>query len=139
MLTNLCVLVVGRDGDERELLEIFLRDLGLYVVAVPSAAEAMTALRLVHVDAAIVSTGLTPSNGGTLLGCLRKAGHYFPAIALVASRARDGAEIARRAGFDAHLAQPVDVDALESTLRRVVTVWMRKPPPVAAVAAAMQH
>ena len=138
MLTNLCVLVVGRDGDERELLEIFLRDLGLYVVAVPSAAEAMTALRLVHVDAAIVSTGLTTSNGGTLLGCMRKAGHYFPAIALV-SRAQDGAGVARRGGFDAHLAQPIDADALESTLGRVMSAWSRTPPPMAAVAAAMHH
>ena len=137
MLTNLCVLVVGRDGDERELLEIFLRDLGLYVVAVPSAAEAMTALRLVHVDAAIVSTGLTPSSGATLLGCMRKAGHYFPTIALSASRSPDGAGAARRGGFDAHLAQPVDVEALESTLRRVVAAW-RKPMPV-AVAATMHH
>jgi DNA-binding response OmpR family regulator len=138
MLTNLCVLVVGRDGEERELLEIFLRDLGLYVVTVPSAAEAMTALRLVHVDAAIVSSGLTPSSGGPLLGCMRKAGHHFPAIALVASRAHDDVGVARRGGFDAYLVQPVDVDALESTLRRVVAAWAPTPTPV-GVGATMHH
>jgi hypothetical protein len=31
MLMNLSVLVVSRDGEERELLEIFLRELALYV------------------------------------------------------------------------------------------------------------
>jgi DNA-binding NtrC family response regulator len=139
MLTNLCVLVVGHDDDERELLEIFLRELGIYAVAVPTAAEAMKALRLVHVDAAIVCTGLAPSRDGMLLSCIRSAGHHFPAIALGASRTLDSASLARRAGFEAHLVQPVDVEVLELTLERIVAAARRPRPPVATASAAMNH
>lgn len=128
------VLVVDHDEDDRDYLEALLRGLGAYAVTAASAAEAMTALRLSRIDAAIVDARLPDATGDMLLGRMCRAGHRVPAIVLVSPRARREGGLHGSAGFDGFLAKPVDMALLEESLRRVLAP--RRPAGGARVARA---
>lgn len=122
-LTHLVVLVVEDDLDSRELLGEYLGFRGAAVTSAPSVAAALAVLDSVDADVIISDVALPDEDGYALLGHVRATPKtaQIPAIALSGHRA-DDAERARagRAGFNAYMEKPVDLEKLVALIRELV-------------------
>ena len=106
------VLVVDDERDAQEMIASVLTHCDALVTASSSTAEALDRIRTAEPHIVVADIGMPGEDGYTLIRKLRAldAGRYAdtPAIALTAyARAEDAAR-ARAAGFDLHLAKPVE-------------------------------
>jgi signal transduction histidine kinase len=114
-LAGLNVLVVEDDEDARDLFVTVLGQQGALVRSAATAAEALTLLALALPDVLVSDIGLPEADGYELVRAVRALGHLperLPAIALTAYAHREDRRLALEAGFQAHVAKPVDPDLL---------------------------
>lgn len=115
-LKNLRILVVEDDLDTQELLKTMLQQHGAEVVAVESAASAMAELRRAKSDVIISDIAMVGENGYELMRKIRSLtpaeGGHIPAIALTAYAGVADRRRALLAGFQTHLAKPVEPNDL---------------------------
>jgi PAS domain S-box-containing protein len=116
MLKNLRILVVEDDPDTQELLKTVLQQHGAEVVAVGSAASALTEFERARPDVIISDIAMVGENGYELIRRIRAlgpaAGGHVPAIALTAYASVVDRRRALLAGFQTHLAKPIEPDDL---------------------------
>ncbi len=113
-LRRLKVLIVEDEPDGRELLFHVLQQEGAVPSVADSSAAALAALKLDLPDVLVADIGLPGEDGYTMIRKIRSmteaAGGCIPAAALTAcARPQDRAE-AVSAGFQMHVAKPVDPD-----------------------------
>ncbi|WP_394822049.1 response regulator [Pendulispora albinea] len=126
ILERLHILVVEDDRDSRSLIARFLRQAGARVTAVADAYEALEVIRQVRPDLLLSDIAMPGMDGHALIRQVRSSpslfgfGSLVPAIALSAYAAHDDRVSALGAGFDEHLAKPVDFAAMLATITRVV-------------------
>lgn len=111
-LSNHRILVVDDEPDLRELLQQALEDCGACVVAVTSAAEALSHLRTARPHLMISDIGMPGLDGYQLLREMHRRGTEVPAMALTAFAGPEDRARALAAGYRAHVAKPVDLDEL---------------------------
>ncbi len=126
-LKNLHLLVVDDNSDTREMLSIFLENLGAIVTLAASSAEALTKLSQNSYDVLISDIEMPGEDGYVLIEKVRalsEAEHgKIGAIALTASARAADRTHALATGFDAHLAKPFDPNELIT----VITELSGKP------------
>lgn len=126
-LTGLSILVVDDEADARAVLAETLRLEGAEVTVGDSARTALDHLRArtAHFDVMVTDIGMPEEDGYSLVRRLRKLmdGERVVAIALTGYAARGDVEAAIDAGFDLHVAKPVDFDLLVPIIRRLA--WAR--------------
>jgi PAS domain S-box-containing protein len=112
VLDGVRVLIVEDEPDTRDFLQRLLAGQGAIVRTAASAAEA---LALVHDDAPdllISDIGLPEVDGYELMQRIREIqlidGHAIPAIALTAYARSEDRTRALRAGYQAHMAKPIE-------------------------------
>ena len=120
-LEDLRILVVEDELDALDLLALDLREHGANVVGVGSAAEALELLRDEHFDLLISDIGMADTDGYSLIKQIRaqetSEEEHMPAIALTAyARAQDRLR-AISAGFNTHVAKPVEIRELVSVVK----------------------
>jgi signal transduction histidine kinase/ActR/RegA family two-component response regulator len=122
------ILLVEDDPDTSAVMALVLTQAGASVATAPCAAEAMQRLAADPFDAMLCDIGLPGEDGYSLIRRARALAEPvggMPALALSAfARDRDR-QRARDAGFDGHLAKPVEPAAL---LRALAAVLVRLPP-----------
>ena len=111
-LDGLHILVVDDDPDGRTLTALVLTQAGASVKAVASVREAHQMLEVERPDVLVSDLGLPEEDGYLLIQHIRQHeaehGGFLPAVALTGyARAEDRARVLA-AGFQAHLAKPVD-------------------------------
>jgi PAS domain S-box-containing protein len=111
-LQGLRVLLVEDDGDNLELLAMLLSRNGAKITAVSSAAEALIALEEVRPDVLVSDIGMPEEDGYSLISKVRllppERGGNTPAAALTAyARTEDRVRVLA-AGYQLHLAKPVE-------------------------------
>jgi len=113
-LDGLRVLVVDDEEDARDLLTHVLEHFGAHALAASSATEALAAIAAQEFDVLLSDLGMPHQDGYQLIRTLREreAGGHLPAIALSAYATVEDAERALKAGFDRHIAKPVDAARL---------------------------
>lgn len=106
------ILLVEDDADTQELLKTLLRRHGAEVTAVSSSAAALEEIARVKPDVIISDIGMTGENGYGFIRKVRaldpEAGGHIPAIAVTAYAGAADRRRALLAGFQMHLAKPVD-------------------------------
>jgi PAS domain S-box-containing protein len=114
-LENVDVLVVDDDAETREVLKVVLGCEGARVTTAPSVADAVAAIERRWPDVLVSDIGMPGEDGYDLIRRVRRLeavrGRHLPAIALTAYT---GAEDRRRtlhAGYDTHVAKPVEASA----------------------------
>jgi signal transduction histidine kinase/ActR/RegA family two-component response regulator len=111
-VTGLRVLVVDDDLDAREVVKRLLEERRSVVSTAGSAEEAMRLLREKRFDVLVSDIGMPDEDGLSLLGRVRAlgamAGGDLPAVALTAYARPEDREKAMRAGFQLHVAKPID-------------------------------
>ena len=121
-LIGLRILTVEDDPDSREMLEMILRSKGADVAAVGSVYEALQILngKEWRPEVLVSDLGMPDEDGYDLIRKIRsmtaEEGGQVPAIALTGYAGKEEGERALRAGYQMHLAKPVDWSHLVGTI-----------------------
>jgi CheY-like chemotaxis protein len=120
-LSGVRVLVVDDEYDARELLATVLETAGAMVTLVGSTAEALETLAKHPADVLLSDLAMPQRDGYDLMSELRTRGlgAGMASIALSAQARPEDRERALAVGFHAHVAKPVDPQALAETIRRL--------------------
>lgn len=110
------VLVVDDDTETVQAVRAVLEHAGAAVDTAGTAAEARRELDAWQPDVLVSDIAMPAEDGYSLLRSLRAAHVAIPAIALTAFARREDAERALQAGFQVHLAKPVDPAHLVATI-----------------------
>lgn len=110
-LAGVRVLLVDDEADARELLTTMLAQSGADVIPTASVAAAMEAILHEKPDVIITDVGMPGQNGYDFIRRVRALApglRDIPAVALTAYAGSEDRQRLLSAGFDVHLAKPVD-------------------------------
>lgn len=120
-LTGLRILVVDDDADTQEYVTFLLEQAGAKVATSPSASEALLTLTRFQPDVLLSDIGMPDMDGYMLLRQVRalppEQGSQVPAIALTAYAGEIDYQQAMAAGFQQHLAKPIEPQKLIQAIR----------------------
>ena len=120
-LAGVDILLVDDEEDTLALFQESLEAAGATVRAVTSAAEALREHRERPPNLLVADLALPAMDGFELLRAIRATHPYIPAVAVTAY-ARLGDRVrSRAAGFQAHVAKPIDPTAFVRTLIAAVS------------------
>ncbi len=117
-LAGLHILAIDDDVDSLDLMRWTLEDVGAEVVMVASVREAIAALMASpgRYDALLADIGMPDEDGFSLIRQVRalspEAGGQIPAVAITAYVSDRERQLVIDAGFQMHLAKPVDLTQL---------------------------
>ena len=118
-LKNIKVVAVDDNADSRELLKAILERSSAEAAVVSSGPEALETIKNVHPDVLICDLAMPELDGYELLENVRglepELGR-LPVIAFTAAARHEDRARTLRAGFQAHLAKPVDPNKLVTTI-----------------------
>jgi CheY-like chemotaxis protein len=122
-LDGVRVLLVEDAEDARELIALLLRERGAEVRTAISGREAMERLAEMLPDVLVSDIGLPGEDGHAVLKRVREwaeaRGEWIPAIALTAYAGAEDARRAYRAGFQVHMAKPLEAEALVESVAKL--------------------
>ena len=122
-LDELHILVVDDNDDGRMLASLVLRQAGASVETVATVREALQVLEGHGVDALVTDIGLPDEDGYALLREIRQheaeRGGCLPVIALTGYAREEDRRRVLAAGFQGHVAKPVDPAELIATIAAV--------------------
>jgi PAS domain S-box-containing protein len=115
------VLIVDDERDAREMLSLILTTQGATVRSVASASEALDAMRHRRPDVVLADVGMPEEDGYSMMrrwrALERELGYdRVPAVAVTAFATTKDRDRAVSAGFDWHVAKPIDLDELGRVL-----------------------
>jgi signal transduction histidine kinase/CheY-like chemotaxis protein len=118
------VLLVEDDADSREMLEVFFTQVKMKVTAVDSAAKALEAVKKLRPDVLVSDVGLPGEDGYELIRQIRElapeSGGAIPALALTGYASLQDRARAIEAGYQEHMAKPVDIDRLVELVKNLL-------------------
>lgn len=110
------VLIVDDDGHGREVMTAHLEQHGATVLTAAGVAEALDMIQRQHFDLLLVDVAMPGTDGYTFIETLRKSSSSsiagIPAAAVTALASDEDRARALQAGFQLHIAKPVDMAAL---------------------------
>ncbi|MBF2051824.1 MAG: PAS domain S-box protein [Elainella sp. C42_A2020_010] len=118
-LAAIRILAVDDEADNLELVQFILEQSGATVRASTSATEALQQVEQFQPDVLLTDIGMPEMDGYTLLHKIRELlpeGGQIPAIALTAYAGEFNQQQALAAGFQQHIAKPVEPDTLVSSI-----------------------
>jgi CheY-like chemotaxis protein len=120
LLKGMRILVVDDEEDSRDLVSAILKRCGGKVKSCQSAAEALKAFREWKPDILVSDIGMPVEDGYSLIQKLRKQrlklAREIPAIALTAYATDDDRARALSAGFQVHIAKPIEPETLVKSI-----------------------
>lgn len=131
-LAGVRVLLVEDEPDTRALLRLLLEGEGATVTEADGVTEALACMDASVPDVLLADIGMPEEDGYSLIAKVRarppEQGGGVPAVALTAYASTDDRRLTLAAGFQRHLAKPVDPAAVIATLAELVG---RRTAPVA--------
>jgi signal transduction histidine kinase/ActR/RegA family two-component response regulator len=128
-LQGVRILVVDDEKDSRELIQEVLTDCEAEVIAASNAGEGLEMLKTCSPDVMISDISMPGKDGYQLIREIRQlpaaSGGKIPAIALTAFASSEDRTKAMIAGFQMHLAKPVEPHELVATIA-AFTQWMHR-------------
>ncbi|WP_363318149.1 response regulator [Nostoc sp. NMS4] len=117
---GLRILIVDDDVDTREFLHFLLQQNGALITAAASVKEALTIIAQVVPNLLISDLGMPEIDGYSLIKILRampkEEGGEIPAIALTAYAGESDRDRVLAAGFQKHIAKPVQPTELLTSI-----------------------
>lgn len=115
-LAGIYALLVEDDPDGSDLMQMMLRRFGAEVTAVSTAAAALESVKQRCPDVLVSDIGLPDGDGFSLLKRVRESNRDLPAVAVTAYASRQDVARALAAGFQAHVAKPVEPAQLSAAV-----------------------
>ncbi|MEG3955692.1 PAS domain-containing protein [Microcoleus sp. herbarium2] len=123
-LAGLRILVVDDELDSRDFVAFVLEEAGAEVISLSSAAEALELIEQIAPDVLVSDIGMPQMDGYMLINRIRTqlAPEYrqLLAIALTAYAGEANERQVLQAGFQKHLAKPIDPTELVATVARAI-------------------
>jgi CheY-like chemotaxis protein len=123
-LRGLSILVIEDDADSREMLSVLLENVGAVPVAAATVGEALRLLGDLEIDVVLSDIGMPGRDGFDLIRALRSFPNprvrRAPALAVTAFSRLEDRERILSAGFDGHVAKPVEPRDLFTAVGDVV-------------------
>jgi CheY-like chemotaxis protein/nitrogen-specific signal transduction histidine kinase len=123
-LSGIHVLVVDDDADSRDFVAFVLEQAGAIVTSVASATKALQAFSQAVPEIVVSDIGMPEMDGYMLMRQIRslplEQGGQIPAIALTAYAGEIDLQQALAAGFQRHLAKPIDPEAVIAIVTELV-------------------
>lgn len=119
-LSGVRVLVVDDEPDAREVIKRVLEECNAEVVLAGSAHEALVAVEQERPDVILSDIGMPERDGYAFMNAVRRRGIKIPAAALTAFARSEDRTRALRAGYQTHMAKPVDPAELLATVAALV-------------------
>jgi PAS domain S-box-containing protein len=111
-LQGIRVLIIDDQHDDRELLTMMLRQQGAEIRSASNAAEALRILQSWHPDVLVSDIAMPEEDGYTFIGKVRRLADAavagIPSIAVTAHARLEDRQRALDAGFQYHVAKPVN-------------------------------
>ncbi len=120
LLDGLKILLVEDEADAREAMAAVLASAGAQVEGAESAESARDRLTAQTFDVVLSDIGMPGEDGYSLVRSLRRDGMEMPAIAVTAFGRPEDKALALQAGFNAHLAKPVEPARLFDAIQALV-------------------
>jgi signal transduction histidine kinase/DNA-binding response OmpR family regulator len=121
---GLRVLVLDDEPDARELLRALLESCKIEVTTASTAADAFDVVRRMNVDVVLSDIAMPVEDGLSFIrrvrALSRDEGGRVPAVALTAYARLEDRTRALRAGFNSHVAKPVEASELLAVLTSLV-------------------
>jgi signal transduction histidine kinase/CheY-like chemotaxis protein len=127
-LKSLKVVAVDDDADSRELLKAILERSSAEAAVVSSGQAALAAINSFRPDVLVCDLAMPEMDGYELLRNVRRLEPklaQMPAIAFSAAARNEDRARTRRAGFQAHLAKPVDPNKLIAAILKLASKHLR--------------
>jgi signal transduction histidine kinase/ActR/RegA family two-component response regulator len=122
-LQGIKVMVVDDEADAIRLVKRIMEDCGATVTACTSGEECLDCVSKVRPDVVIMDVGMPDMDGYTLIGKIRalspEQGGRTPVVSLTAFARSEDRRQAMLAGFDIHVAKPVEPDELVAVVSRL--------------------
>lgn len=115
---NLRILVVEDHSDTLQALSQLLSHFGHDISTADGARSALDMINSKEFDVVLCDIALPDGNGYDVIAEAKRKG-AVKAVAISGFAARDDVERGRKAGFDFHLAKPVDFHELRSVLGQI--------------------
>jgi len=119
-LNGIRILIVDDDADTCEMLAVALSLMGAEAQASNSVQEAFVSMAHWEPDILLTDINMPGEDGYSLIHKLRSStpekGANIPAIALTALARQEDSEQALSAGFQLHLAKPIDIEILAEAI-----------------------
>ena len=122
-LDGLRILVVDNEADARDLLKRLLVESHADVKVAASVSEAMRIVKSYPPDLLISDIGMPEEDGYDLIRKIRESRgrvRNIPAIAVTAYASTEDKSRAKSAGFQFHLAKPIDPIELRSMIASLI-------------------
>src|SRR5437899_2047025 len=124
-LRGVRVLIVDDEADARELMRMILRSSGADLLAAACAEEALEQVEQWHPDILVSDIGLPGDDGYVLIQKLRQRqgdyGRSMPALAVTAYARAEDRTRALSAGFQLHVAKPLEPADFVAAIARLVS------------------
>lgn len=121
VLKQVQVLVIEDHSDSREFVQQILEEAGATVMAVCCAQDAIDLLTHMRPDVIVSDIAMPGEDGYQLMRHIRSSGaKEIPAIALTAYVRPEDRREALKAGFQTHLAKPINAQELVSVIDQLV-------------------
>ena len=119
---GLKILVVDDEVDSLDILTLVLEQEGAEVISVASALAALEMFDRTTPDIIVSDIGMPHTDGYTLIEEVRKLpqGQNIPAIALTAYAREIDTQQSLDAGFQKHMAKPIDIPQLLATITELL-------------------
>jgi signal transduction histidine kinase/ActR/RegA family two-component response regulator len=122
-LKGIKVMLVDDEPDAIGLVKRIMEDCGATVKACMSGTECLDCIASLKPDVVIMDIGMEEMDGYSLIGKVRalspEKGGRTPAVALTAFARSEDRRQAMLAGFDVHVAKPVEPDELVAVVSRL--------------------
>jgi len=121
-LHGLRILLVEDEEHSRDVFSVMLRSVGAEVMASASARQCLEVISEFRPDVLVSDIAMPLEDGYSLISKIRLLGNDLsrtPALALTANAGDEDVRRAHVAGFQTHLAKPVDVNALALAITRL--------------------
>ena len=121
-LRDIKVVAVDDNADARKLLKVILERSSAETVIVSSGQEALKVIRNLHPDVLLCDLAMPEMDGYEVLENVRRREPelgWLPVIAFTAAARDEDRAATRLAGFQAHLAKPIEPEALVRTILEV--------------------
>jgi PAS domain S-box-containing protein len=128
-LAGIHVLVVDDEADARDVVSAILERAGAEVAAAASAGEALDMLTRWGAEVLVSDIGMPDEDGYALIKKVRNLGSDkhgdIPAVALTANARTEDRSTTLAAGFQMHIAKPVDPAELTQVIGRLLAIGDR--------------
>ncbi len=126
-LANIYALIVDDDIDGCEMLRRTLAGYGARVEVATSAREALERLEALRPDILISDIGMPEMDGYEFMREVRSRGIPLPAVALTAFARTEDRVRALRAGYNTHVAKPLEPMELVAVVDSLVSKMQHRP------------